>query len=175
MKNIDCSELVSYILVRQLRQVRNLIQSEYIWPRIAFFGESPDFQSTFCDYLDNFYDVSKKRNLIEADYFDNDDAINFSRAVTDLAVQGIVCGLNFADQISLEKDINGVRHDSAFENREKLALKYLTTGFDLPETFDMVEVSSISHLDQLVAGALVDNLIRGCYENFVIYSGAKDS
>lgn len=174
MKNIDCSELVAYILARQVRQARNLVQSERVWPRIAFFGESSDFQAMFRDYLDNFYDVGKKQNLIEADFFDGTNTANFAKANTDPATQGIVCGENFATELAPEKDINGTRRDSAFENREKLARKYLVAGFDLPDDFNIAEALSILHFDQLVAAALIDNLIRNCYENFAIHPGSKD-
>lgn len=174
MKNIDCSELAGYILTRQVHQARNLVQSEHIWLRVAFFGESPDFQATFRDYLDNFYDVSQKRNLIDAEFFDGSDTVNFAKANLDPAVQGIICGENLADQLTLEKDINGVRRDSAFENGKKLAQRYLIAGFDLPDDFNIAEALSILHFDQLVAAALIDNLIRNCYENFAIHPGSKD-
>lgn len=155
---IDCNELVSYILTRQVHQARVLVQHDQIWPRLAMFG-GDNFINTLRNYFDNFYDTAKKRNLISAEFFVADDANNFTKMNADPLIQGILCGENFASALAPTKDINGARADSPFDNCEVLAKKYLVSGFNPSSEI----APKILDFDKLTAAALADNLLRACF------------
>ena len=167
MRKIDAAEIADYMKPRQIHQVRQLIQAENIWPKIAVFGEfSDDFRENLTEYLDDFFDIAKKQNLIGLEFFPGEENDRFSQINDEknFEFQGIVAEVpeKLTEKISRKKDIGGALEDSDFDAPETLAKKYLLAGFNLDENPENVE-----NLTTLEIAALIDNLIRTCQENFV--------
>ena len=162
-KILDAAELVDYIKVRQLYQIRVLIQADKLLPRVAIFGEN-NFSREVGEYLEDFSGEIYDKKLYES--FEIDET-KFREISKDASFQGIFLageGTSFAKflaELPAIKDIAGLRENSPFESVKQLADKYLLAGFNLENKPD-----EIKNFDQLEVAALVDNLLRTCRENF---------
>ena len=162
-KILDAAELVDYIKVRQLHQIRVLIQADKILPRVAIFGQN-DFSRKVIEYLDDFSSEIYDKKLYES--FEIDET-KFREISEEVSFQGIFWAgedagfAKFLAELPPAKDIAGLRENSPFDSVKQLADKYLLAGFNLEEKPD-----EIKNFDQLEVAALVDNLLRTCRENF---------
>lgn len=141
MKFLNGTELVEYISERQAKQIRALLQSKNIQPKLAIINSNPDHLPS-----QKYLQLKKKRAeelKIEAEVYQTDQS-KVSTLIKDLSkdstVHGIVLQLPLSDptqtnqQIDLlppQKDVDGLTDKSTVEPATVGAILWLLAGYNI--------------------------------------------
>ncbi len=138
MKILDGAELVSFIKVRQLKQVRNLRQSHKIIPRLAIVKCGGNLA------VDRYIGVKQRYAediLVEVDTYDEDmDTLpaRLKELSKDESLHGVILQLpiedtsktdEMIDLINPNQDVDGLTGESPFDAATPMAINWLLSGY----------------------------------------------
>lgn len=140
MKILNGSELASFIKERQAKQVRTLLQTHHIAPKLAIIRTNPDPVVDSYMKLKQSYgrDIQVEVDVHTIDQKAAKQAI--AKLNKDKSVHGIIVQIPLPDpseteeilnSVSPDKDVDGLAQNTTFDPATPLAINWLLAGYNI--------------------------------------------
>ena len=162
MKLLSGKELVGYIKERQAQQVRSLVQGQKVNPKLVILYDNPDPRILTYMKLKKQYgqDIGIEVETVKSSNLKAD----ISKYNEDDSVHGMIVQLPISDpdstndvlnQVSLNKDVDGLAEGSQFDPATPSAILWLLAGYNI-ELYD--KKIHVIGAGRLVGGPLIKML-----------------
>lgn len=140
MKILNGRELAEFIKERQAHQVRGLIQSEHVTPKLAIIRTNPD------PVVDSYMKLKQSYGqdlgiIVDVHTIDQNDALSkINELNSDNNVHGIIVQIPLPDRTQTEqilnsvapnKDVDGLADKTEFDPATPLAIDWLLAGYNV--------------------------------------------
>lgn len=140
MKLLNGKEIADFIKERQAHEVRRLVQSEKIQPKLAIVRTNPD------PVVDSYMRIKQGYGadigvIVDVHTIDQAEAMNvIARLNSDETVHGIIVQIPLPDPTQTdevlnavvpEKDVDGLRKGSLFDAPTPMAINWLLVGYNV--------------------------------------------